>query len=199
MTESHKLTKFFLVVSIFAIANSVLAIYTTIMSSQNSSKKNNLQVDTLSHLTKSLDWWNDYQAHKLRERLYLIEIDNLNNTVHQQSNQLNKHDQAMYLQTISKYNSLLDKLHANASVVDSIAYLSNKASLEEKFYNSTLFDFSKISDTIETFDMITILLIIGGGLTGIAEISKNKVLAYSGFGVGGLGLLMLISINIKFW
>lgn len=198
MTDSHKLTKFFLVVSIFAITTSILAIYTTIMSSQNSSKKNNLQVDTLSHLTNSSDWWNDYQAHKLKEKIYQVEIDNLNNTIHQQSTQLNKHDQTMYLQTLSKYQSLLDKLHANKTVTDSIANLGNKASTEEKIYNTTLLAFSKISDTIERYDMITIFLIIGAGLTGIAEISKNKVLAYAGFGVGGLGLLMLISTNIGF-
>lgn len=198
MTDSHKLTKFFLVVSIFAITTSILAIYTTIMSSQNSSKKNNLQVDTLSHLTKSSDWWNDYQAHKLREKIYQVEIDNLNNTIHQQSTQLNKQDQTMYLQTLSRYQSLLDKLHANKTVTDSIANLEYKASTEEKIYNNTLLAFSKISDTIERYDMITIFLIIGAGLTGIAEISKNKVLAYAGFGVGGLGLLMLISTNIGF-
>ncbi len=44
--------------------------------------------------------------------------------------------------------------------------------------------------------MITILLIIGAGLTGLtglAEIAKNKLLAYAGFGAGGLGIVVLIS------
>lgn len=193
MNEStHKLTKFFLVVSVFAIATSILAIYTTIVSSQNSSKKNDLQVETLSHLTNSTDWWNDYQFHKLREKIYQVQIDNINNTIHQQLPQLSKHDKDMYAQTFSKYQSLLDKLHANKSVTDSIAYLGNKASAEMNLYTQSLVSSKQISNTVETFDMITILLIIGAGLTGIAEISKNKMLAYAGFSIGGCGLLILV-------
>ena len=136
MTEiHHKLTKFFLVVSIFAIGASVLAIYSTIMASESSSKKSDLQVETLSHLTKSQDWWNDYQSHKLREKIYQIQVDNLNNTVNQQVPQISKHDQEMYKQTLSKYQSLLDKLHAGKSVNDSIANLNDKARSEEKLYD----------------------------------------------------------------
>jgi uncharacterized protein DUF4337 len=198
MTESHhKLTKFFLVVSIFAIVTSVLAIYSTIMGSENSSKKSDLQVQTLSHLTKSQDWWNDYQSHKLREKIYQVQIDNLNNTIHQQIPQINKHDQDMYKQSLSKYQSLLNKLHASKSVNDSIANLNEKASSEEKLYNKSLIAFSDASKTIETYDMITILLIIGAGLTGLAEIAKNKLLAYAGFGIGGLGIAILIYIYIN--
>jgi hypothetical protein len=198
MTESHhKLTKFFLIVSIFAIVASVLAIYSTIMGSENSSKKNDLQVQTLSHLTKSQDWWNDYQSHKLREKIFQVQIDNLNNTIHQQAPQINKHDQDMYRQSLAKYQSLLDKLHASKSVNDSIANLNDKATTEEKLYDKSLIAFSDISKTIETYDMITILLIIGAGLTGLAEIAKNKLLAYAGFGIGGLGIAILIYIYIN--
>jgi hypothetical protein len=196
MAESHhKLTKFFLVVSIFAIVTSVLAIYSTIMGSENSSKKSDLQVQTLSHLTRSQDWWNDYQSHKLREKIYQVQIDNLNNTIHLQALQINKHDQEMYKQSLLKYQSLLNKLHASKSVNDSIANLYEKASLEEKIYNESLNASSVISKTIETYDMITILLIIGAGLTGLAEIAKNKLLAYAGFGIGGLGITILLFIH----
>ncbi len=101
MTESsHKLTKFFLIVTIFAISTSALAIFSTIVGSENSSKKSDLQVETLSHLTKSQDWWNDYQSHKLREKIFQIQADNLNNTIHQQIPQINTHDQDMYKQTL---------------------------------------------------------------------------------------------------
>ena len=50
---------------------------------------------------------------------------------------------------------------------------------------TSLITFSDTSKTIETYDLITILLIIGAGLTGLAEIAKNKLLAYAGFGIGG--------------
>ncbi len=194
----HKLTKFFLVVSIFAIGTSVLAIYSTIMASENSSKKSDLQVETLSHLTKSQDWWNDYQSHKLREKIYQVQVDNLNNTIHQQVPQISIHDQEMYKQTLLKYQSLLHKLHADKSVNDSIANLNDKATSEEKLYYKSLITFSDTSKTIETYDLITILLIIGAGLTGLAEIAKNKLLAYAGFGAGGLGILVLISVSFLY-
>ncbi|MER5175518.1 MAG: DUF4337 family protein [Candidatus Nitrosocosmicus sp.] len=193
----HKLTKFFLAVSIFAIAASVLAIYSTIMGSENSSKKSDLQVDSLSHLTKSQDWWNDYQSHKLREKIFQVQVDNLNNTIHQQVPQLNKHDQDMYKNTLSRYQSLLAKLHANKTVADSIAYLNDKAATEEKAYDKSLIEFANTSKIIENYDLITILLIIGAGLTGLAEIAKNKLLAYAGFATGGLGIVYLIWVTIN--
>ncbi len=193
----HKLTKFFLGVSIFAIAASILAIYSTIMASENSLKKNDLQVESLSHLTKSQDWWNDYQAHKLREKIYQIQLDNVNNTIHQQVPKLSIHDQGMYKQTFSKYKSLLDELHLNKTVVDSLDNLNDKATTEEKLYGKSLVAFSDASKTIETYDLLTILFIIGAGLTGLAEIAKNKLLAFAGFGAGGLGILVLISVTIS--
>jgi len=39
----------------------------------------------VTHLVKSQDWWNDYQAHKLREKIFQVEVDNLNNTLNQLS------------------------------------------------------------------------------------------------------------------
>ncbi len=200
MVESHgnphKLTKFFLAVSIFAISTSVLAIYGTIMASENSSKKSDLQAISISHLTKSQDWWNDYQAHKLREKLYQIQIDNLNNTLQQQTYKLNNHDKIMYKNTLLKYQLSLDKLHASKTSQDSLANLSAYATNEENLYYNSLKEFSNSSNIIETYDMLTILLIIGSGLTGLSEITKNKLLAYAGFVSGGLGVIILIVITL---
>ncbi len=191
----HKLTKFFLVVSIFAISTSVLAIYGTIMASEHNSKKSDLQAITISHLTRSQDWWNDYQAHKLREKLYQIQIDNLNNTLQQQTYPLTNHDKIMYKNTLLKYQRSLDDLHASKTVKDSLANLSRLATNEENLYYNSLKEFSNRSNTIETYDMLTILLIIGSGLTGLSEITKNKLLAYAGFVSGGLGIIILIVIT----
>lgn len=193
----HKLTKFFLVVSIFAISTSVLAIYGTIMASEHSSKKGDLQATSISHLTRSQDWWNDYQAHKVREKLYQIQIDNLNNTIQQQTYQLTSHDKILYKKTLLKYQHSLDDLHANKTVKDSLANLSGLATSEENLYYDSLKEFSNSSNTIETYDMLTILLIIGSGLTGLSEITKNKLLAYAGFVSGGLGIMILIIITVN--
>ena len=81
----------------------MLAVYSTTMGAEYSIKKNDIQAESLTHLVKSQDWWSDYQAHKLREKIFQVEIDNLNDTLkllpttsaypsHQQ--------QGIYLQTL---------------------------------------------------------------------------------------------------
>ena len=73
----HKLTKFFLTISTFITGISVLAAY-SIPWELNIASKNDIQAESLTRLVKSQDWWSDYQAHKLREKLFQMEIDNLN-------------------------------------------------------------------------------------------------------------------------
>jgi hypothetical protein len=194
----HKLTRFFLTISIFIIVISVLAAYATTMGAEYSIKKNDIQAESLSHLVKSQDWWSDYQAHKLREKIFQMEVDNLNNTLHQQppvqqsSSISHQQQQNIYVQTLSKYQSYLSKLHANKSVSDSIANLADKAKTEQKLYEQSLLDSSQNSKFVEAYDFATILLIIGAGLGGMSEIAKNKLLGYPSLVVGGLGVIVLL-------
>jgi len=44
-------------------------------------KKNDLRSVSLTHLIKSIDWLNDYEAQKLGERILQAQIDNLNDTL----------------------------------------------------------------------------------------------------------------------
>jgi|SRR5215813_10702565 len=124
--EHHKLTRFFFTISVFITATSVLVVYTTIMATHYGIKKDDIQ----THLVKSQDWWNDYQAHKLREKIFQVEIDNLNNTLNQLPISAGHPHQGIYVKTISKYQSYLSKLHANKSVTDSFANLADKAKTE---------------------------------------------------------------------
>ena len=114
-----------------------------------------------------------------------MEIDNLNNTLNQLPTSGHVH-QGIYVHTISKYQSYLSKLHANKSVTDSLANLADKAKTEQKLYEQSVIAASQYSKFIEAYDFVTILLIIGVGLGGIAEIAKNKLLGYVGLVVGGL-------------
>ena len=93
-------------------------------------KKDDTQAESITHLVKSQDWWNDYQAHKLREKIFQVEIDNLNNTLNQLPISAGHPHQGIYVKTISKYQSYLSKLHANKSVTDSFANLADKAKTE---------------------------------------------------------------------
>jgi hypothetical protein len=186
-----------LTISIFIIGISVLAAYATIMAAEHSIKKDDIQIESLSHLVKSQDWENDYQAHKLREKIYQTEVDNLNNTLHQQppvqqSSSTSHQQQNIYVQTLSKYQSYLSKLHADKSVSDSIANLADKVRTEQKLYEQSLLDSSQNSKFVEAYDFATILLLIGAGLGGISEIAKNKLIGYPSLVVGGLGIIVLL-------
>ena len=116
-----------------------------------------------------------------------MEIDNLNNTLRQSPTQ-----QGIYIQTMSKYQSYLSKLHADKSVTDSIANLRDKAQTEQRLYEQSLLANSQNSKFVEAYDFATILLIIGAGLGGVSEIAKNKLLGYPSLLVGGLGVIVLL-------
>jgi hypothetical protein len=84
--HSNELTKFFLIISLFIVAISVLAVYSTIAASEYGIKKDDVQTKSLTHLLKSVDWWNDYQEQKLGEKFLQTEIDDLNLTLHKNNN-----------------------------------------------------------------------------------------------------------------
>ena len=190
--SKHKIDRFILVLSIFIISTSTLAIVSAIMSSHSTIEKNDLLHKSLVHLSNTVDWWDNYQSHKVREKIFQAQLDYFNTTLHQQTPSLNKHDQVMYGQMISKYTSFLDKLHKDKSVKDSLAYLNGTAINENKLFNQSSIKFIKSSGNIELYDFITILLIIGASLAGVAELASDKRLAISGFVVGGFGIIIFI-------
>jgi len=124
-----------------------------------------------------------------------VEIDNLNNTLNQLPTSTSHQQRILTMQTLSKYQSYLSKLHANKSITDSLANLANKAQTEQKLYEQSVIAASQYSKFIEAYDFVTILLIIGVGLGGISEIAKNKLLGYGSLAVGGFGITMLFLIS----
>jgi hypothetical protein len=198
--HSNELTKFFLIVSLFIVAISVLAVYSTIAASEYGIKKDDVQTKSLTHLLKSVDWWNDYQEQKLGEKFLQTEIDDLNLTLHRNNNysisssKQQRQQDIYYTQILLKHQSYIDTLHADKAVDGSLANLKYGAENEQKVYEESLIDLSVISKFITIYELITILLIIGTGLGGLSEIAKNKVLGYSGFVVGGIGVIVLILV-----
>ncbi|HXX95641.1 MAG TPA: DUF4337 family protein [Candidatus Bathyarchaeia archaeon] len=193
--DHHKLTRFFFTISVFITATSVLAVYATIMTTHYGIKKDDIQAESITRLVKSQDWWNDYQAHKLREKIFQVEIDNLNNTLNQLPTSASHQQRVLIMQTFSKYQSYLSKLHANKSITDSLANLTNKAQTEQKLYEQSVIAASQYSKFIEAYDFVTILLIIGVGLGGISEIAKNKLLGYGSLVIGGFAVTVLLLIS----
>jgi hypothetical protein len=43
-----------------------------------------------------------------------------------------------------------------------------------------------------THELATILLIVGAGLAGTSEVTKNKLVAYPGFVIGSAGIIILL-------
>ena len=191
--HSNHLTGFFLGISLFIIAISILAVYSTIASSEYGLEKDDLQTQSLTHLLKSTDWLSDYEEQKLGERILQAEIDNLNITLYNNNNLSTSdvtHQKANYY--LHKYQSYIDILHANKSVEGSLANLRSKVEIENSAYEKSLDDISKASKIITTYELVTILLIIGAGLGGISEIAKNKMIGYPGFVIGGVGIIILL-------
>jgi hypothetical protein len=74
----HHLTRFFLIVSLFVMAVSIMAVYSTISASEYGIKKDDMHTHAIVHLVKSNDWLNDYEEQKLGEIILQSQIDNVN-------------------------------------------------------------------------------------------------------------------------
>ena len=203
-----RLTGFFLAISIFLIVISILAVYSTVAATEYGAKKDDLQIVSLTHLLKSMDWLNDYEQQNIGEKLLLAQIDSLNLTLHNVSgNHTNStptlivNNSALHKQFISnpitKYESYIGKLHADRSVVGSLANLKYNAEAENSTYEKSLITISETSKFITIYELITILLIIGAGLCGISEIAKTKFLGYPGFIVDSVGVIILLLVTLE--
>jgi hypothetical protein len=118
----HHLTKFFLIVSLFVIAVSILAVYSTITASEYDLKKDDMHTHAIVHLVKSNDWLNDYEEQRLGEKILQSQIDNVNISL--QNNNTSTQKQAN--DYLNKYRSYIDTLHADKSVEGSLANLLYK-------------------------------------------------------------------------
>jgi hypothetical protein len=185
--HNHHLTRFFLIVSLFVIAMSILAVYSTISASEYGLKKDDMHTHAIVHLVKSNDWLNDYEEQKLGEKILQSQIDYVNITL--QNNTTDIKQANSYL---NKYKSYINTLHADKSVEGSLTNLQYKSEVENSEYDKTLNNISETSKIIMTYELVTILLIVGAGLAGISEVTKNKLVAYPGFAVGGAGIIILL-------
>jgi hypothetical protein len=168
---------------------SILAVYSTISASEYNLKKDDMHTYAIVHLVKSNDWLNDYEEQKLGERILQSQIDNVNITTLQSTTATQKQAANNYMH---KYRTYIDTLHADKAVEGSLANLKNKEQSEQNEYEKTLNDISETSKIIMTYELVTILLIVGAGLAGTSEVTKNKLVAYPGFAVGGLGIIILL-------
>jgi hypothetical protein len=159
-----------------------------------------MQTQSIIHLVKSNDWLNDYEEQRLGEKILQSQIDNVNITLQNNNNNNNNnnnlstsnatHKQAIYY--LHKYKSYIDTLHADKSVEGSLANLRYKAEIENSAYEKSLNNISETSKIITTYELVTILLIVGAALGGTSEVAKNKLVAYPGLVIGTAGVIILL-------
>ena len=186
-------SRFFLHITIFIISISLLAIYTTIVVTEYSVTKDDLQISSLAHLVKYIDWENDYNEEKIGERVLKAEIDNLVLGLQATSN--NRSIISQITQDISNYNSHIKQLDADENTNGSLLSLKNNAQAENTKLLESISNLSGISKIIGIYELVTILLIIATGLGGMSEIARNKLLGYPAYFIGGIGIIVLILIT----
>ena len=188
----HSVSGFFLIVTFFIIALSILAVYSTTLATELGLTKDDMQTSSLTHLMKSMDWENDYNEEKIGERILKAQLDDLNITLHSNSTKKNV---AKIENNLVIYKSHLDNLEGSETANGSLLNLKYKAKSEYDRFLQSVDDISDISKMIGIYELITILLIIGAGLGGVSEIARNKLLGYPAFIIGGVGVIVLFVIT----
>jgi hypothetical protein len=192
-TTPDKYTKFFFMLSVFIASISVLAAYSSTSASNYNGIAGDAGAKATRHLVMAEDWWNNYQAHKLREVTWQTEIDNLKISLANPS--LSTQEKDVISSNIVKYQADLDKLHADNSVENSLANLSGKAQSEENIYQSYLDNAAQNGKLASKYSFASTLLIIGAGLGGVSNIAKKRLLGYPCFAIGGAGVIMLLLLT----
>jgi hypothetical protein len=188
----HTVSGFFLIVTFFIIGVSILAVYTTTLATEFGLEKDNIQITSLTHLIKSMDWENDYNEEKIGERILKAQLDDLN--IRLQGNNTQKNVTELE-NNFALYKSHLEHLKEGITANGSFLNLKYKAESEYEFFLQSAEHISDISKIIGIYELITVLLIIAAGLGGVSEIARNKLLGYPAFIIGGIGVILLFVIT----
>ena len=194
MRKMHSVSGFFLIVTFFIIGLSILAVYTTTLATELGLEKDDVQITSLSHLMKSMDWENDYNEEKIGARILMAQLDELNITL--QGN-FTKNNITEIENNFANYKAHLENLEGSIMVNGSLLNLKQKAESEHDSFLQNAEHISDISKEIAMYELMTILLIIAAGLGGVSEISRNKLLGYPAFIIGAVGVILLFMITFN--
>ena len=188
----HSVSGFFLIVTFVIIGLSISAVYTTILTTELGLEKDDMQITSLTHLIKSMDWENDYNEEKIGERILKAQLDDLNITLQSNNTQKNVTDLE---NNLAIYKSHLEHLNEGVTANGSFLNLKHQAESEYVSFIQSADHISDISKKIGIYELITVLLIIAAGLGGVSEIARNKLLGYPAFVIGGIGVILLLVIS----
>ena len=188
----HTVSGFFLIVTFIIIGVSILAVYTTTLATELGLEKDNIQITSLAHLIKSMDWENDYNEETIGERILKAQLDDLNIRLQGDNTQKNVTELE---NNLIMYKSHLEQLKEGVKANGSFLNLKYKAESEYESFLQLADHISDISKIIGIYELITVLLIISAGLGGVSEIARNKFLGYPAFIIGGVGIILLFIIT----
>ena len=174
------------------IGLSILAVHTTILATELGLEKDDMQITSLTHLIKSMDWENDYNEEKIGERILKAQLDDLNIRLQSNNTQKNVTDLE---NNLAMYKSHLEHLKEGVTSNGSFLNLKHQAGSEYESFIESADHISDISKKIGIYELITVLLIIAAGLGGVSEIARNKLLGYPAFIIGGIGVILLLVIT----
>lgn len=190
--DSSQHSKFFFILGVFIASISVLAAYSSTIAANYGGLASGAGAEATRHLVQAEDWWNDYQAHKLREKVWETEIDNLKISLAGQA--ITAAQRANATSSLAKYQSYVDTLHADNATTDSLANLAGKAQTEQAQYERLLDTATKDSKYSDKYGFATTMLVIGAGLGGVSNIAKKRLLGYPCFGIGSVGVIMILLV-----
>jgi hypothetical protein len=105
-----------------------------------------LQISSLAHLVKYIDWEDDYNDEKIGERVLKAEIDNL--VLSLQATSSNRSIISQITQDINNYNSHIKQLDADENTNGSLLSLKNSAQAENTKLLESIASLSSISKII---------------------------------------------------
>jgi hypothetical protein len=89
--------------------------------------QDDMQISSLTHLMKSIDWENDYNEEKMGERILKAQLDDLNITLH---GNFTKKNIAEIENNFAMYKSHLENLEGSETANGSLLNLKYKAESE---------------------------------------------------------------------
>lgn len=197
---------------IFISLVTIIAAYTSNQSGDFMQEANDQNRQSLNHLVNASNWWNYYQAHRLRVTLFENDIidesgKDVFKILEEYDDKVSKDnkDNVTYMR-----QDLLDTLKGdgvNTAKLDSYLTGLEKSSLKykdgqeyarnaEKAQANTADAAAVATDYATAYQIITLILVIAMGLGGIAVILSIIGLAYTSILIGVVGILYFLLIML---
>lgn len=195
---------------IFISLVTIIAAYTSNQSGDFMQEANDQNRQSLNHLVNASNWWNYYQAHRLRVTLFENDIidetgkdvfkvleeyddkiskDNKDNVTNMRQDLMNTlKGEGVNIAKLESYLTGLEK--SSLKYKDGQEYARNAEKEQADAANAA----AGATDYATAYQIVTLILVIAMGLGGIAVILSIIGLAYTSILIGVVGMLYFLLI-----